>query len=341
MNLYEIKGLTKAFGNKVVLDISRLVLEEGITYALLGPNGSGKTTLLEILAFLSPPSGGQLRFRGKPLDLSRHRLSELRKQVVLVHQQPVLFSTSVFKNVEFGLKVRNVSKDKREAIVKQCLEMVGMDHLMGADAWKLSGGEKQRVAIARALACSPKVLLLDEPTASVDPEHQLIIERIISEISNAQGISVILTTHDLDQATRVSQEIIYLYEGKAVSHSLENIFTTVIEDSGSGEGSCLLNGSIRLIAETTHRGRARISLDPEKIFITFAPQRGQDAPRYKGRIVQISPAPASGEEARLRITVDVGVNLNIIVPKSEAKRRGLLVGDLVGLEIPRDAVRVF
>ena len=214
MSLFEAKRLTKVYEGRTVLDLSDLVLEKQRIYALQGPNGSGKTTLLEILALLIPPTMGKLVYQGKEVDFASWELTSLRRQIVLVHQNPVLFTTTVYKNLEFGLKVRGVPKSSRDKIIQDSLDLVGMRGFLRAEAHKLSGGETQRVAIARALACSPGVMLFDEPTSSVDVENRIIIERIIRDINSEKRISVVFTSHDITQASRLSHEVIPLFEGR-------------------------------------------------------------------------------------------------------------------------------
>ncbi|NVM57951.1 MAG: ATP-binding cassette domain-containing protein, partial [Desulfobacterales bacterium] len=253
--LFEIKNLTKVYGNRTVLDIPELSLEKGKVYGLLGPNGSGKTTLLEILSFLLPPSAGEIVYDSRKVDFSEGFLQGLRREVVMVEQQPILFTTSVYKNVEFGLKIRNVSKDRRKRIVYEVLDLVGMREFAEASAHKLSGGETHRVAIARALACSPKVILFDEPTSNVDIENQIAIEGILRDINIQKGISVIFTTHNRIQATKLADRIVFLFNGKPASSIYENIFSGPIRTDGNGNKSCLIHDKVRLAVQTDKSGQ--------------------------------------------------------------------------------------
>ncbi len=343
MKLFSLEKVTKVFGHKKVLDIDKLDFAKGVTYALLGPNGAGKTTLLEILAFLSFPSSGHMRFRENEVSFSSRELEALRKRVVMVHQQPVLFSTTVYKNVEFGLKVRGVSGKQRREIVARCLETVGMRHAAHSYAKTLSGGEKQRVAIARALACSPEALLLDEPTASVDPENQVVIERIIAEINALKGISVIFTTHDIRQAGKAAGRIVYLYEGRALSSPLENIFSAVLEGDGTGQARCLLKGGIQFKVNTQVRGEAKISIDPRRILLRRGERCEQDGSIFEGRVTGLDThgISADGEEPGIRVEVEIGVPVSVFMEREKAKKIGVFVGDRVLVKIPNEAIRIF
>lgn len=214
MNLYELKGLKQVFGKRTVLDIDRLEMATGGGHALLGPNGCGKTTLLRILAFLNPPTSGEILFRGKIVNWRDKSIGALRRQVVLVDQHPVMFTTTVVKNVEYGPRMRRVPSKERRRLALQCLEKVGMREFSERPAHLLSGGETQRVAIARALACAPEVMLFDEPTASVDVENQAVIESVIRDICMEGGITVIFSTHRHSEASRLAENRIFLSEGK-------------------------------------------------------------------------------------------------------------------------------
>lgn len=165
--IYKVTDLIKIYGSRTVLDIAYLEIEKEQIYALLGANGAGKTTLLNILGLLEAPTAGQIYYRARPVTFSESALQALRKEIVLVSQHPILFTTTVFKNLEFGLKIRKIDKKERVRIIDESLDLVGMREFSNAPAQHLSGGETQRVAIARALALSPRVFLCDEPTSSV------------------------------------------------------------------------------------------------------------------------------------------------------------------------------
>ena len=232
---YRVKDLIKTYGGRTVLNLEDISLEGGKVHGIIGPNGAGKTTFLEVLAFLLPPTSGEVWFGEERVDFSGLKLIRLRQRVVMVQQKPILFTTTVYNNVEFPLKIRGRPGPERERTVNELLDLVGMENFRDAKAHRLSGGETQRVAIAQALACSPEVILMDEPTASVDVENQINIERIIREINRKKGISVIFTTHDMIQASRMADEIVFMFEGKAADSIHENIFSGRIEtDPGGG-----------------------------------------------------------------------------------------------------------
>ena len=334
--LYELKNLKKTYDQRTVLDLDRLCLERNRVIALLGPNGAGKTTLLEILAFLARPNSGDIWFDSEKVNFIRGKLMDLRKKVVLVQQQPLLFSTSVSKNVEFPLKIRNIPKVERKRAVSELLELVGMGMFRDAIAYKLSSGESQRVSIARALACSPEVILLDEPTASVDVENQITIERIIQEINRTKGISVIFTTHNMIQSSKLADEVVFLYEGKAAQYIYENIFSGRIEIGEKGKTFCVLQNGLKLHVASMKVGPIRVSIEPSKLRLS---QKKSDTPvdnTFKGTLTQLS-----AEKSQVRAQVDVGVPLSVLISKEMFERFCLTVGEDVWITCPQESIDIF
>jgi tungstate transport system ATP-binding protein len=334
--LFKIRDLTKVYGHRTVLDIPELDFERGIVYSLLGPNGSGKTTLLEILGLLMPPTSGKIHYKGSDINFGRSNLTSLRREIVMVQQNPVLFTTTVYRNVEFGLKVRRIPKKKRRSIIEKSLDSVDMRPFMGADARKLSGGEAQRVAIAMALACSPEVIFLDETMTSVDMENRFAIERILTEINEQRKISVIFTTHDLFQASQLSHNVISLSEGRPVPTPSENIFRGRIVKEENGKQFCLTQGRIKFFVKTGKREAIKISIDPQKIRVSAGEDISPKENAFKGRLLQLS-----WEHNRVRGIADIGIPLNFYLPRDEVKSKHLCVGDTVTIVCPRTSIHLF
>jgi tungstate transport system ATP-binding protein len=213
----QAQNLGKRFGDREVLSRCSVDFESGKIHALLGPNGVGKTTLLRILNLLDEPGEGTVSFNG--LQESSASGASFRKEITMVFQQPALFKTTVYKNVAYGLKVRKVPKDRIEQQVGEVLELVGMSRFAGQKTKTLSAGEAQRVALARALAVRPRVLYLDEPTANLDPYNATQVEEIIREVKDRYQTTILLATHNLFQAKRLSDRIVFLYNGRVVEAS--------------------------------------------------------------------------------------------------------------------------
>jgi len=196
-----------------VLQVARLDIFAGEILALVGPSGAGKSTLLRQLNFLEPPASGTVTFADHPLsDISL----ALRRQVTTVFQTPFLLKRSVTANIAYGLKIRGCRRDQIKQAVSQILGRVGLQDLAQAPARTLSGGETQRVALARALVVQPTVLLLDEPTANLDPYNINIIEQLIREANEAQGTTIVLVTHNIFQAKRLAHRTAFLLDGRLV-----------------------------------------------------------------------------------------------------------------------------
>jgi tungstate transport system ATP-binding protein len=334
--IYELKNLKKIYDGRTVLDLKRLSLEKGKVLGLLGPNGAGKTTLLEVLAFLSAPSFGEVLFKGEKVDFSNGNLMDLRRKVVLVQQQPILFTSSVSKNVEFPLRIRKMPKKKRDRIVEELLGLVGMSSFRYAKAHRLSGGETQRVAIARALACFPEVILLDEPTSNVDVENQVAIEQIIAEINRVKGISVIFTTHNMLQASKLAQATVFLYEGKVAESIYENIFSGCIEKDEAGLKICVIHNGPRLRVRSNKSGSIRISINPSAVRISLDEGESSQENTLRGKLIQLTV-----EQGRVRALVDVGIPLSAMISREALGDLHLSLGKDVFLTCPVEGIEVF
>ena len=211
--MYRVRAIRKRYGTKTVLAIDDLVIARGRLHTLTGANGAGKSTLLSILAFLSPPTEGEVRYAGERVGWDRDTVSGLRRRVTLLHQSPYLFGGTVRANVAFGLNARGIKGDQQRRIAAEALETVGLRGFGERKARELSGGEAQRVAMARALALSPEVLLLDEPFANIDRETAAALEAVIASLP-ARGTTVVMTTHDPDHPARLNGASIVLEEGQ-------------------------------------------------------------------------------------------------------------------------------
>lgn len=333
--LYQLNNITKTYNGSPVLDLKHLSLQEGKVIGLLGPNGSGKTTLLEILAFILPPTSGEIWFKQEKINSNIGKLMKLRRKVVLVQQHPILFTTTVYKNIDFPLKIRNTPKAKRIEMVNELLELVGMAPFRDAGAHTLSGGQTQRVAIARALACSPEVIFLDEPMSSVDVENQITIERIIREINQIKGISVVFTTHDMAQTSRLAGETIFLFEGRVAETIYENIFSAHIETGKDGHKYCMLPNGFKLRTRSEKTGRIRISISPGRVRINRNKFSTEENTR-KGKIIQLNQEPLN-----VRVLVDAGIPLNVLIPKESFASHRMGIGEDVWITCPEESIDIF
>ncbi|ASJ11753.1 ABC transporter ATP-binding protein [Thermococcus thioreducens] len=208
------ENLVKSYEDHRALDGVSLEVKKGEIFCVMGHSGAGKTTLLRILALLERPDSGEYFFDGKPVNWSRP--GELRKNITMVFQTPVMFNTTVFKNIAYGLKLRGYSRAEIEKKVHEVLSLVRLEGYEKRKAKTLSGGEKQRVAIARAIVLEPKLLLMDEPTANLDPTNSAIIEDIVKEITKKNGTTIVFSTHNMFQAKRLADRVAHMYAGRIV-----------------------------------------------------------------------------------------------------------------------------
>jgi tungstate transport system ATP-binding protein len=209
--LYRLESIRHRYGSRIVLDIERLEVRCGETLAIIGPSGCGKSTLLRLLQFLERPSEGRLTFDDQPIDGDPPLA--VRRRVTTVFQRPVVLDRPVRDNLAYGLRVRG-ARGYQDRITR-LLEALALEPLADASSRTLSGGEIQRVAFGRALAFDPEVLLLDEPTANLDPYNVRIIEELIRD-QKARGVTIVLATHQVFQARRVSDRTALLLEGRIV-----------------------------------------------------------------------------------------------------------------------------
>ena len=187
-----------------LIDALDLTLDAGKLTVIMGPNGAGKSLLLRLVHGLIEPTSGTIRYAGRPLDAA------VRKRQALVFQRPVLLRRSVAANIDFVLGLEGARDPARRDAL---LTRVGLLDRAGQPARSLSGGEQQRLALARALATDPEMLLLDEPTASLDPASTLMIEHIARD-AQENGLKVIFVTHDIAQGRRLADEVVFLDRGR-------------------------------------------------------------------------------------------------------------------------------
>jgi tungstate transport system ATP-binding protein len=212
--IYTLEDVTKQYEGSTVLRVDWLEVGRGEILAVVGPSGSGKSTLLRLLNFLEEPSAGRITILGRDVTQVRGVPLAVRRQVTTVFQHSILLNRSVRDNVAFGLGLRGQRDSSRE--VEEALEMVGLGHLQKRRARTLSGGEAQRVALARALVLKPEVLLLDEPTANLDPANVGLIEEVVRTQNRERGTTIVLVTHNVFQARRMADRVALLLGGELI-----------------------------------------------------------------------------------------------------------------------------
>jgi tungstate transport system ATP-binding protein len=344
MSLIEVAGLNHSYGERKVLQDLNLGIGKGEVFALIGPTGAGKTTLLRIIDLLEVPGAGQIYFDGKCIPRSGKQRLEIRRRMSFIHQKPQVFNLSVYDNVACGLRWRREGKNKIAEKVDHILEMVGLEGYRNRNARTLSGGEAQRVALARSLVLEPEVLLLDEPTANLDPVSTAKIEQLISYVAKRHNTTMIMATHDMSQGQQLADRIGVLLAGRLaqtgnatdvfrspqneqVAHfvGMENIMQGVI--SASNEGIVMVNiGDDALQAVSSYPVGKEVyaCIRPEDI--TLALSRTQSSARnsFLAKIMRVTTlGPLS------RVEIDCGFRLVALVTRISAEELNLQEGSEV------------
>lgn len=352
--LLEVRGLCQRFGASEILKSIDLGVERGEVFVIIGPTGSGKTTLLRLIGLLDKPSSGRICFDGQEvLDSEKVRL-EIRRRTAMVSQKPAVFNASVFDNVAYGLKVRKVSGISLRSKVMNALEAVGLSGYEKRNARTLSGGEVQRVALARAMVIEPELLLLDEPTANLDPVSTSNIEKLISGIIRNSGTTVVMATHDMFQGQRLAdrmgvlmngemlqtgdpREIFSSPRGKEIAEfvGMENIIAGVIVSNAEGVVDIKVDGGALEAVSSLGAGEVYACIRPEEITLSRVKERTSARNSFSGeirRIVLFGPLA--------RIEMDCGFPLVALITKKSAEEMNIQPGSRIFASFKATGVHV-
>ena len=223
--MLKLENVCRSFSGRMALRNASLSVNKGEILAIIGPSGAGKTTLLRLVNLLIQPTRGLILFNDINTSGDDKHQRSLRRQMSLVLQYPALFDTTVFNNVALGLKIRGCPETVIKEKVDNMLAVVGLSGFEKRMVKTLSGGEAQRIALARALVTEPKLLLLDEPTSNLDPKNVSIIEDVVRVANTKSQVTVVLATHNLNQAKRLAQRVAFILDGEIVEEgSSKEIF---------------------------------------------------------------------------------------------------------------------
>jgi tungstate transport system ATP-binding protein len=347
----ELRGITKTYGDKTVLDNINLQIRAGETLALLGPNGSGKTTLLKILAFIENPSSGEVRFQGTTANFKN--TEKMRMQSTLVFQRTVLFNTSVYNNIAFGLRVRKMPKSVCDKEIRNVLKLVELEGFEKRPARKLSGGEQQRVAIARALVLKTALLLLDEPTANLDPKNASLLEEIIATVSREMKTTIVMATHNMFQAKTLPDRIALMSDGKitevgtpteifgtlsknlASFAAVDNTFTGTAQTTSAGTTLVDIGNGVQIEAVAQRQGVISVFVNPQDIIVSSNAVSSSARNVFKGRVIEIFDL---GSLVKLR--VDIGKPFTVQITKRSFNEMQLNLDRTVFLTFKASSVQV-
>lgn len=327
-SVYKLTEIEVRHGPRTVLDLAELELHAGQVTTIVGENGAGKSTLLRLLAFLIAPTSGTIQFAGRLVTRRRRELNDLRRRITYVAQFPILFRRSVEANVAYGLRARRRPLGTH---VAEALGAVGMASFADRAAWRLSGGEVQRIAIARAVASDPEVYLLDEPTANIDRNNVPVIENLLSGLASA-GRSVVMTTHDTDQAYRLGTEVVVLDAGKIAPAPVLNVFRgQLLDHAGNFYLQC---PGLRI--ELPFGARAdRIAVDADDILVSRARLDSSARNSFAGTI-----AAVERDQRGIVLTIDCGQMVRARITPHSFEEMRLGVGAEVFATFKSSAIRV-
>ncbi|MDF1527226.1 MAG: ATP-binding cassette domain-containing protein [bacterium] len=335
MNLFTIENLKMELGGREVLNIPGLEVPDGKIVALTGPNGSGKSSFLQILGGLMQPTRGNIRYRDQDLfSQTTAAQDRMRRELGMILQSPYLFKTTVLGNVCYGLTRRGVSRKEAAQKAEAALELVGLGGFGKRPHLALSGGEAQRVALARALVLEPRALLLDEPFANVDAVSRSVIERVLLQENRNQKTSVIFTTHDLDQAYRMADTVVTLFEGRVHKGSMENLFHGLVRHTP--DGPVFDTGSIVVAVHAGHEKALTAAIPPESILVSLTPISTSARNILPGRITA-----ARERNGTVDVTVDTGDILIARLTRRSYVEMGLDLGGKVYLVFKAEAVKLY
>jgi len=336
MDIYQIQNLDHFYGDKQVLSIDEVSIPPASIVGLIGPNGSGKSTFLKLLSFIEAPTYGAILFMGQKVEPFS---KDVRYKVALLPQEPYLMHRTVFENVAYGLKIQKKTR-RISSRVEQALSQVGLEPVdFARRKWnELSGGEAQRVALAARLILRPRVLLLDEPTASVDAESAVLIRKASLEVRQKWGTTLVVSTHDWQWLYETCDNVLHLIHGRVFKSGLGCAVTGPWKISGEEFlHKELDDGQILVVSKPTD-DKQRVILDPAQMTITL-PEKDtlfRCNPKILNGVVTRLFLEMNGETVQTAIKVAELV-LTIRMERQQVTKLGLHPGSAVSISYdPQD-----
>jgi tungstate transport system ATP-binding protein len=353
--LLEVKGLHHSYGKAEILKNIDLDVERGEVFVTIGPSGSGKTTLLRLVGLLEKPTAGHIYFDGHLVNNSEGQRLEIRRRLAMVSQKPAVFNTSVFDNVAYGLKIRKENGASLRHKVMNALETVGLSGYERRDARTLSGGETQRVALARAMAIEPELLLLDEPTANLDPVSASHIEKLVTDVIKKSDMTVLMSTHDMFQGQRLAhrmgvliggeilqtgdpREIFSLPQSRKIAEfvGVENMLGGAIASNTEGIVDIKIDGAVvEAISNLGVGEQVYACVRPEEITLARTKESTSARNTFNGEITRIV---LFGPLARVEL--NCGFTLIALITKRSAEEMNLQTGDRIYASFKATGVHV-
>lgn len=334
--VYHLSGIKKFYNRHPAVDIKELSLHAGSITGLVGPNGSGKSTLLNLLAFIDRPSEGTILFKGQNAEPFS---DTVRFRVSLLAQEPYLLKRSVYENIAYGLKLRGGDSSQYPKQVNEALALVGLSPREFSNRpWRqLSGGEAQRVALAARLVLKPEVLILDEPTASVDADSAGRIMDCALMASKEWGATLVIASHDWKWLHEICDSVLQMFKGKIVGNGMENILFGPWNQGQNGFWEKALEDGQRIRVSTPPSPSSAAIIPQSFIALSsHAPALKQDEHVLNGVIAQLSLEPAINA---VMVSIRAGSQIfTLQIPQEKAQETALFPGQKMYISYPLSAV---
>jgi len=327
---YQLSKVAYSYENEFVLHVDSLQLEKGTVTALLGDNGSGKSTLLDMLAFLNKPDRGDIYFFGEAVKEADY--PHLSRRIAYVQQKPYLFNTSVMDNIELGLKLRGVARQRRRQQAEKVIEQCHLERLIRRRAHELSSGEVQKVAIARAMILSPEVLLLDEPFSHLDAQFRHELEQLVEEIRAAQSQTVVFSTHEQRQAQQLAKSICSLEHGQLIPTVGLNVFRGLADK----EQAIFDTGRIKIHIPANSGMGKKLTIEPKHLVVSRQKLSSNMPNSYPGRLTSLRE-----EGEAIRLVIEAGEAFHAIMTYPALRELGIHIGDAVWVSFKSSNVRLY
>jgi len=341
MAFIEMRNIWQRHDGHDILKNINLRIDRGAVFALIGPTGAGKTTLLRLLDLIDTPAEGEIFLDGTKVTTTEKVRLEARRRMAFVLQKPVVFNMSVYDNVACALRWRGMPRRQVHERVEHILERVGLTEYGKRHARTLSGGEMQRVAIARAIVTGPELLLLDEPTANLDPVSASRIEDLIAGIIKHDVMTVVMATHDMLQGQRLADRISVLVDGEILQTGdprdvfnsprnrqiaefvgVENILDGVVASNEGEMATIDINGTlIEAVTGYPVGEEVSVCMRPEDITVALSKYSSSARNSLAGEVTwAVDTGPLT------RVEIDCGFPLVALVTRRSAEELGLKKG---------------
>jgi tungstate transport system ATP-binding protein len=338
------ENLRQVYDGRVVLDIPELTVNEKEIFAVIGPNGSGKSSLLRLVDLLEEPAGGDIAYWDeiRLSALNREGRKALARQMAMVFQEPLLFRRSVSANVSYGLKARGIRGEEAAGHIKETLSLLGLEGFEERFAPTLSGGEAQKVSLARALAVQPRLLLLDEPFASLDLPTKQALRKEISSLLRRLEITAIYVTHDHLEALEMADRIAVIIDGRiqqvgtpveifaypatrevADFIGAETLLEGEVTGTREGIASVSVDGSVlEVMSDLPSGSRVLLMIHPEEVTLMGCEEADTSARnRFTGTVTEMTLLGAL-----VKAKLDCGFPLVSYITRTSQEEMGIELG---------------